>query len=289
MISVVVISRDEPALDATLTLLEREVAALAEPGEVLVVDSSAGRLDGIRRAHPDVRWIDHPAPPGVVTIPHQRNAGVRAAAGDVIAFTDCGCHPEPGWLGRLTAPVRAGEAAVAAGLTRTRGGPGIYDRRAALASEAEHLDECPTINMAFARSAFDEAGGFDEGFAYGSDIDFSWRLVDAGHRIRSVPDAVVEADWGDGRRQLRRGYRYGRARARLYRRHPRRLRSALRRDPMVFVYPAFILGLPLALRVRAYPLLLLVPMWRNRADGPVRVVADHLAYGLGVLREMARR
>ena len=56
------------------------------------------------------------------------------------------------------------------------------------ARTVRYLNECPTINLAFRREAFDAVGGFDEAFAYGSDVDFSWRLIDAGYRIRSVPD-----------------------------------------------------------------------------------------------------
>jgi glycosyltransferase involved in cell wall biosynthesis len=289
MISIVVISKDEAALDGTLADLAAHAAGLAEETEVVVVDASRGRLDPIRRSHPKVRWIDFEPPPGVViSIPHQRNAGVAAARGEIVVFTDAGCRPREGWLRRLVAPLLAGEEAVAAGLATSPDGVGMYDRRAAQAAASRHLPECPTINMAFRREAFDAVGGFDEGFEYGSDIDFSWRLVDAGQRIRSVADAVVAHDWGSQGRQLRRGYRYGRARARLYRKHPRRLPAAARHDPMVFAYPLFLLGLPLALRHRSYLALLLVPAWRNRADGPLRVIADHLAFGLGVLREVGR-
>jgi hypothetical protein len=64
---------------------------------------------------------------------------------------------------------------------------------------------------------------------------------------------------------------------------------APRTDPMVLVYPLFLLGLPITLRHRSYLALLLLPAWRNRAEGPVRVVADHLAFGLGVLRELGPR
>ena len=289
MISVVVISKDERGLDGTLAAVCAQARTLGEPAEVVVVDASEGRLDDIRDRHPSVRWLPFARPEGVrVSIPHQRNAGVAAAAGDTIVFTDAGCHPDAGWLAELTAPLRDGEA-VTAGAAITAEGDGIYDRRALAGSAADYLPECPTITMAFRRDAFTAVGGFDERFEYGSDIDFSWRLVDAGLRIRSVPRAVVRPDWGDLERQLRRGYRYGRARARLYRKHRRRLLGAIRHDPMVVVYPAFLLGLPLTLRYRLYPALLVIPAWRNRADGPLRVIADHLAYGAGVLREVARR
>lgn len=290
MISIVVISKDEAALDETLADVTAHAAELEGDTEIVVVDASQRRLDHVRRAHPGARWIDFSAPPGVaVSIPHQRNAGVDAARGDIVVFTDAGCRPREAWLRRLVAPLVAGEETVTTGIATSPDGDGLYDSRVARAAEAVHVPECPTINMAFRREAFDAVGGFDETFQYGSDIDFSWRLVDAGHRIRSVADSVVAHDWGTPGRQLRRGYRYGRARARLYRKHLHRLPRALRDDPMVVVYPLFLLGLPLALRHRSYLALLLVPAWRNRADGPVRVVADHLAFGLGVLREVGRR
>lgn len=290
MISIVVISKDEPALDETLAGVSVQAGELGEPCEVVVVDASRGRLDGIKRRHPDVTWLDYEPPAGVrISIPHQRNAGVALAAGEVIAFTDAGCVPWDGWLERLTAPLRSGDEQVTAGISVGSDGDGLYDTRIREGAAEDYLDECPTINMAFRRSAFDAAGGFDQRFEYGSDIDFSWRLVDAGLKIRSVPDAVVAHDWGDHGRQLKRGYMYGRARARLYRKHSGRLRRSWRRDPMVLVYPAFLLGLPLTLLFPLYPALLAIPAWRNREDGPLRVLGDHLAFGVGVLSEVGAR
>lgn len=292
MISVVVISKDEPALDGTLTAVRAQAPDLTEPWEILVVDASDGRLDHIGRAHePDVRWIRFERPPGAgVTIPHQRNAGVRAATGDVIVFTDSGCHPSPGWLARLVAPIRAGEDVTAGPALATAGEFEPYTGAGARRTPAGgYLNECPTINLAFRRTAFDAVGGFDETFAYGSDIDFSWRLRDAGYRILAVPDAVVRHEWGTWRRQLRRAYAYGKARARLYRKHRSRRRRVLRDDPMVVVYPVFLIGLPLTLVFPLYPALLLIPAWRNRSLGAGKVLADHLAYGAGVLAELAGR
>jgi GT2 family glycosyltransferase len=291
VISIVVISKDEPALDGTLSDAAAQLAGLGRPGEILVVDASRGRLEDVRARHPGVRWIDFTPPPGVrISIPHQRNAGVAAARGDVIVFTDAGCRPRPGWLERLLEPLERDGETVAAGLAVAPGGGGLYDRRAREAAAARrYLPECPTINMAVRRAALASVGGFDERFEYGSDLDVTWRLVGAGHRIRSVPGAVVEHDWGPPRRQLRRSFRYGRAKARLYRKHRDRLPGVVRDDPMVVAYPVFLLGLPLALRLPWYPLLLLVPAIRNRADGPLRVLVDHLAFGAGVLAEVARR
>lgn len=291
MISIVIISKDEASLDETLASVRGQAREVGEPAEILVVDASEGRLDYIRDRHGDcVRWLPFQPIPGVRTsIPQQRNAGVRAASGDVIVFTDAGCTIEAGWLERLVHPLRSGQVQVASGVTLgTAPGRGLYDPPAAT-DQVRYLTECATINLAFTRAAFDAVGGFDERFAYGSDIDFSWRLTDAGYRILSVPDAVVRHDWGDFDRQLRRSYRYGKARARLYRKHRSRLRHVLRTDPMVVVYPVFLLGLPLTLVFPLYPALLLIPAWRNRSYGAGRVLVDHLMFGLGVLAELAGR
>ena len=241
MISVVIISKDDLELDDTLTALRGQVAHLEEPCEVVVVDASDGRLDAIRERHdPAVRWIQFERPPGAGrTIPHQRNVGVRAASGDIIVFTDCGCHPDDGWLARLTAPLRQDERVCAGPVLGTGEGTSIYEG-ARLWDDA-YLKECPTGNLAFRREVFDAVGGFDESFDFGSDIDFSWRLVDAGYQIRAVPDAVIRHDWGSWRRgarkrQLRRSFLYGKARARLYRKHKTRRRRILHEDPVVIVY-----------------------------------------------------
>jgi hypothetical protein len=292
VISIVVISKDEPELDATLDGVRDQVAELGGSAcETIVVDASSGRLDGIRERHPEVRWFDYERPAGVrVSIPHQRNFGVRESSGQTIVFTDAGCVPRPGWLAALLRPLLDGDEQVVAGIAPSPNtGDGVYDGHIATVAREEYLAEAPTINLAFARAAFDAVGGFDESFEYGSDIDFSWRLRDAGYRIRVAPDAAVEHDWGDPGRQLKRSFAYGRARARLYRKHRGRLLGAWRSDPIVIVYPLFLLGLPLTARFRAYPLLLAVPAWRNREEGVARTIVDHLVFGSGVLAALARR
>jgi GT2 family glycosyltransferase len=294
MISVVIISKDEASLDDTLADVTEQVADLGEPGEIIVVDGSAGRLDHIRQRHADaMRWLDFQPPSGVrISIPHQRNAGVRAAQGDIIVFTDAGCLPEKNWLMRMVEPLRLGESAVA-GTSQDLSGaiafPNQYIRRLEDTAEGSYLTECPTLNFAFHRTDFDALGGFDESFEYGSDVDFTWRLNDAGRRVRHISDAVIRHDYGTSRRQRRRSYVYGKARARLYRKHRSRRRNILREDPVVVIYPLFLVGLPLTLIFPLYPLLLLIPAWRNRASGGVQALIDHLWYGAGVLAEIIGR
>ena len=284
MISVVIISKDEADLDDTLTSVTAQVSSLTEPGEIIVVDASSRRLDYIRERHKaSVRWLDFTQPSGVrVTIPHQRNAGVRAACGDIIVFTDAGCLPCEKWLARLVALLREGEN-VAAGISADKREQGRYELTPEELVKDDYVRESPTLNLAFHRAVFDAVGDFDESFTYGSDVDFCWRVNDMGYRIRRVPDAIVKHDWGTPRRQRRRSYIYGKARAHLYLKHKRRRKFILKDDPVVVVYPLFILGLPLTLIFPLYPLLLLIPAWRNRSRGVVPTLVDHLLYGAGAL------
>ena len=285
-ISFIIISKDEPMLADTLAAVSRQAAELDHPAEIVVVDASNGRLEHVRHAYSEARWIDFRPPADTrVSIPHQRNDGVRHAGGELIVFTDSGCLPDPGWATALLAPLLDGSERIAVGRTTGRGAVDLYD--ATGATPPAYVPEAPTINMAFARSAFDAVGGFDESFQYGSDVDFSWRLVDAGFRLRSVPEAVVTADWGSPRRQLKRAWSYGRARARLYRKHRARIRTGWRTDPVPFVYAAFLLALPLTLVFPPYPALLLLPALRNRRTRSMLTVADHLVLGAGFLRELS--
>lgn len=279
--SVVIISKDEPALEHTLVAL-RDVAR--DPRhEVLVVDASRGRLARVQGRFPDVRWFDHIPPAGVrISIPHQRNAGVQVAQGDIVAFVDAGCRPGPDWLTQLVDVIESGEDVVCGAASNGTVADGDGNEGVL------YVDECPTINLAFRRDVVDTVGPFDERFAYGSDVDWTWRVREAGFQIRYLPAARVEHDWGTGRRRLVRSHRYGVARARLYAKHRGRLTTIWRHDPIAVAYPLYLLLLPLTVRFPSYPLLIALPLWRNRRQHPFATVADHLAYGAGVLAELGR-
>jgi glycosyltransferase involved in cell wall biosynthesis len=289
-ISIIVICKGERKLALTLEALAShiEVGDIRDHHdvEVIVVDASAGRLQDIADAHADVRWIDYTPPPGVrVSIPQQRNVGLRAARGEIVVFTDAGCVPAEGWLSRLIAPLVSGAEQVTCGPSWV--GKNVYSRERGT-PDPEYVNEAATINLALTRAIIDSVGDFDERFEYGSDMDFTWRVVSSGARIRYVADALVVHDWGTFKRQLKRSVVYGKARVRLYRKHRERLKTILRDDPVLVLYPIYLVGLPVALRYRSYLLLPLIPLWRARKRPyPVRVVVCHLAEGVGCLKELA--
>jgi glycosyltransferase involved in cell wall biosynthesis len=282
----VIVNKDDRLLSDTLRMLEPFIGNTIL--EVVVVDASDGALDDIRVANEWVRWIDFVQPPGIrTTIPHQRNIGVRAAEGDVIVFTDSGCLPEDGWLEKLLSPILTEGEDVSCGPAKAIGKSVYSGERFWGVRDAKYVPAATTINIAFRREAYEEVGGFDESFGAAEDIDFTWRLTDHGYRLRWVPDAVVLHDWGTPTRQMRRSFFYGKGMCRLLRKHPRRIRDAAKQNSVPIVYPLFLLGLPLTLKWRWYPLLLVWPAWRQRNEElPWLVLLDHLVAGAGVLYEL---
>ena len=161
-----------------------------------------------------------------------RNAGLAAATGRVVAYTDDDCEPDPRWLRYLVAAMEdqgveaiggpnvppAGDGWVAHCVAASPGGPAhvMLDDRL-----AEHVPGC---NMAFDREALQAIGGFDAQFRVaGDDVDVCWRLLDAGRRIGFAPGALV---WHHRRTSvgayLRQQRGYGRAEAMLQFKHPDR-------------------------------------------------------------------
>ncbi len=116
-----------------------------------------------------------------------RNAGIAAAAGDVVAFIDDDAVPEPTWLSRLVAPFSDARVRPPAGSSRGRERDLRWQCRAerigrdgravptAIAGAGTALLECGCdragqdtlgTNCAFRRAALSELGGFDPAFAY---------------------------------------------------------------------------------------------------------------------------
>ncbi|MEY3480228.1 MAG: hypothetical protein RIQ71_1003 [Verrucomicrobiota bacterium] len=131
---------------------------------------------------------------------YARNAGAQASTGEVIAYTDSDCMADPDWLYYLVGNLVSGDYAGVGGpnvsppaqdwiqacVAAAPGGPSHVLLTDVV---AEHIPGC---NMAFHRWAFDMVGGFDPDYRKaGDDVDFCWRLQQAGQVIAFSPSAVV--------------------------------------------------------------------------------------------------
>ena len=198
--------------------------------ELVVVDDGSrdGTADWVATNFPQVRLL-RVAPGGLSAA---RNAGAAAAGGEVLAFTDDDCEPDCEWLGRLRRAFADGRFAAVGGPNlapppRTWreavvcAAPGAPSHVMLDDEEAEHLPGC---NLAVTRAAFEAIGGFDPVFhTAGDDVDFCWRLRDAGLRLGFAAAAFV---WHWRRPSLgaflRQQIGYGRAEHLLLEKHPQR-------------------------------------------------------------------
>ena len=128
-----------------------------------------------------------------------RNAGVREARADAIAFTDADCIATPTWLEGLLecrgrAPLLAGEVT-----TVTSERPNAierFERTWRFAQEAFAAEGwAATANLFVEREAFEAVGGFDTTYRHiAEDADFCLRAGRAGFPIGYCARAVVTHD-----------------------------------------------------------------------------------------------
>ena len=125
-----------------------------------------------------------------------RNGGAALAIGEVLAFTDSDCIPEPGWL--------------AAGLAALSRGDIVGGRMTVLVQDRSAMTPCEAFESVFAfdnadyvlrkhfsvtanlfvrRSDFTTVGGFRSGVS--EDLEWCWRARSLGLRIVYEPEAVV--------------------------------------------------------------------------------------------------
>ncbi len=131
---------------------------------------------------------------------YARNAGAKAATGEIFAYTDSDCMADPDWLYFMVGTLISGEYVGVGGpnisppavnwvQAAVSGAPGGPSHVLLTDVVAEHIPGC---NMAFHRAAFESVIGFDTEYRKaGDDVDFCWRLQTNGGVIAFSPSAIV--------------------------------------------------------------------------------------------------
>ncbi|OZE33240.1 MULTISPECIES: glycosyltransferase family 2 protein [unclassified Rhodococcus (in: high G+C Gram-positive bacteria)] len=175
------------------------IAAQDYTGDVELIISDNGSSDGLR-AHLEelslplsMRRVDASAKRGVS---YARNVGVKAARGDIVAVVDHDDVAHPTWLTAMVRALDSFDAVGGALEIESLNSADVAEWRnvpppGALFSTA-YLPYAPGSNFAMWREVFEKVGDFDEDLIGGAeDVDYSWRIQQAGLTLGHAADALV--------------------------------------------------------------------------------------------------
>jgi glycosyltransferase involved in cell wall biosynthesis len=165
--------------------------------ELIVVDdrSTDGTADLVA-AEPWARVVGAPTRGGSY---RARNIGLASARGDLVAFTDADCIPDPEWLERgLAAFTDGAELDLLAGaveipLSARPSAAALVDAARCMDQEryATTLGFGITANLWARRAVLEAVGGFNNSILSGGDAEFCHRATANGARLAYRADVVV--------------------------------------------------------------------------------------------------
>ncbi|NES07876.1 MAG: glycosyltransferase [Okeania sp. SIO2F4] len=158
-----------------------------------------------------------------------RNAGIRAANSEILAFTDGDCRPQPQWLENLIQPFSDSNVGLVVGEILALPGDSLLEK---YADKQETLSQkhtlahpfCPygqTANLAIRKQAFVEVGLFRPYLTTGGDADICWRILrNTSYQFKFAEKAIIKhrhrSTWKDLQSQWR---RYGKSNKYLHELH----------------------------------------------------------------------
>lgn len=187
---------------ASLDRLLRSLAAQDYAGgvEIILADNHPRPALPAGFAGPRVRLVHEPEPGSYAA----RNAALRQAGGEIMAFTDSDCECAPDWLSRGVAAVGHDTGvSIAGGAVRQRPSSPATPSLAERYDSFFHMRQAYYVAvMGFAATAncfvrggvFRQIGPFDHRRRSGGDREWCRRAAAAGHRVGYAPDAVVLHD-----------------------------------------------------------------------------------------------
>ena len=206
-LSVIVCTRNrETAMTSCLTSIAESFAhAGLTDAEIIVVDNASSD----NTSHVVKQWADANKVPvqflyeAKKGLSAARNCALRAATGDIIAFTDDDCRPAATYVSYLLAHYAEDTEPILRGGRVELGNK--LDLPLTIKTDNERVDyKHPThpcgfihgANMTMSRGVFEKLGFFDERLGAGTsfpgeDCDYTICAVAAGIRVQYVPDMTV--------------------------------------------------------------------------------------------------
>lgn len=198
-ISVVIPAHNEAALIARAV---HSVKSQDYPGEfeVLVVDNASTDRTSELAAQAGARVIPEPKR----GLPSARDAGYRAATGDIVAYMDADSVAPKDWLRSFLEPFADPKVAAVSGVFRLERAKRFWDRcylkfhygfyeplLIRLLKFFSGIVPCTGPNFAIRKTALDSIGGFDTEIPFwGEDLAIAMKLRKAGKVVR-IPFAVT--------------------------------------------------------------------------------------------------
>ena len=233
--SLIICTRNRP------TLLHETLASVfkgdAVPSEIVVIDQSA-QFTLLSNLADQTRGCEIRHLPSATTgLCRARNIGIAAARHDLLIFIDDDMFVAQDWFGTLIrALVESGSRTVATGrvLPTDEGGQDGFVPSLVLSETPQmyagrlNTDVLAAGHMAMHRSIFEAIGPFDEDLGAGTrfpasdDNDYCYRLLEAGFRIRYLPEAVIfHRAWRRASDYWQLRWGYGRGKGGFYAKHLR--------------------------------------------------------------------
>ncbi len=159
--------------------------------EVIIVDNgSTDKSRDIIRTYP-VTYLFEPVPGSYRT----RNAGVRIARGDVLAFIDCDCVADRAWLAEGFRYLETSDIVGGAILPSTSHSRHLYLYDKVITSSVRNGSSNNYLakagNCFIRRKVFEEVGGFDDTLISGGDSVLSARAAELGYSVAHGSGAIV--------------------------------------------------------------------------------------------------
>jgi len=186
---------DQAGLRACLQAITRQ-SYPTDAIEVIVVDNGSAPLLSLEGALAGRACIVRCLTPGSYAA---RNAGADVATGEVLAFTDADCRPDPDWLLHGVNALLAGNGGRIVGGEVTidaldrPSAVALYQKTTGFGQEdnVRYKRFSATANLFCMRRLFETVGPFDTRLLSGGDREWCWRASLRGIHVHYEPTAVV--------------------------------------------------------------------------------------------------